>query len=153
MSVTYRTSIEEDIAILAPKIREQDRREVYCSHGITPLEALNISFANAAECNTIEDHNGRVVGMFGVSINEENKGTPWLLATEDLPKKENQRSFITQSKEYLAEIQSRYQQLSNRVHADNSVSLRWLRSLGFSFDQETVWGYRPSKFIRFYWNK
>jgi len=152
LSVTHRQSIAEDVAILAPNLREQDRREIFCSHGVTPLEALSISFTKAVECNSIEDHNGHLVGMFGVS-QAKDTGVPWLLATDDLPKKANQRSFITQGKDWIKDIQSRYEQLSNRVHADNKISIRWLRSLGFSFDQEAIWGYRPSRFIRFYWNR
>ena len=153
MSVTYRTSIEADIAILAPNIREHDRHEIYCSHGVTPLEALTISFSNSVECYTIEDHNGSVVGMFGVTKHTGIEAIPWLLATDALPKKENQRSFLTQGKDWITDIKSRYEKLSNRVHADNRTSIRWLKSLGFSFDQEVIWGYRPSRFIRFYWNR
>ena len=153
MSVTYRTSIEADIAILAPNIREHDRHEIYCSHGVTPLEALTISFSNSVECYTIEDHNGSVVGMCGVTKHTGIEAIPWLLATDALPKKENQRSFITQGKDWITDIKSRYEKLSNRVHADNRTSIRWLKSLGFSFDQEAIWGYRPSRFIRFYWNR
>lgn len=117
MSVIYRKSIEADIAILAPKMRVQDRREVYCSHGVTPLEALKISFNNSVECNSIEDEDGNVVGMFGVSPAGENKGVPWLLASDDLEKKKNQTSFFVGSKEWITSIQSRYQHLSNHVHA------------------------------------
>lgn len=154
MSVTYRTSIEADIAILAPNMREQDRHEVFCSHGVTPLEALNISFSNSSECNTIIDHNEKIVGMFGVVLSgSDNAGTPWLLATGSFSEKKNRRSVIVKSKEYLKEIQGRFDKLSNRVHADNTTSIRWLRSLGFSFDQEAIWGFHPAKFIRFYWNK
>lgn len=153
MSVTYRKAIEADIAILAPNIREHDRHEIYCSHGVTPLEALTISFSNSAECWTIEDHNGSILGMFGVTKHTGIDAVPWLLATEALQKKENQRSFITQGKDWITGIKVRYERLSNRVHAENKISIRWLRSLGFSFDEEAIWGYRPSRFIRFYWNK
>lgn len=153
MSVTFRKAVEADISILAPNIREHDRHEIYCSHGVTPLEALTISFSNSAECYSIEDHNKKVVGMFGVTKHTGTEAVPWLLATESLQKKENHRSFIAQAKDWITGIKSRYEHLSNRVHAENKVSIRWLRSLGFSFDEEAIWGYRPTRFIRFFWNK
>jgi len=153
LSVTYRKAIEADIADLAPQMREQDRREIYSSHGVTPLEGLTLSFAQSEDCKTIEDQDGRIVGMFGVVDKGDSEGSPWLLGSEDLPKINHQSSFLSQSKDCFADMKLRYRKLDNHVHAENWVSIRWLKWLGFSFDKEITWGYHPSKFIKFYWNK
>jgi hypothetical protein len=126
----YRTSVEEDCYILAPHMREQDKKEVKASNGLEPLESLILSLKYSEECNTAIHDDGSVIGMFGVADCGE-FGGPWLLGSDRLL--EIKKDFIMYSKEWVVETNKRYPILMNYVHADNTVAKRWLKSLGFVF--------------------
>lgn len=144
----YRIAVREDCAILAPKMRKQDAQEVWHSDGMSPLEALEMSYDAAEECNTIIDDDGEVIGIFGVSpAGGKRIGSPFLLASDKLPTVA--KEFIPQSKEWIEKIHENYDLLFNYVHADNKISMRWLRWLGFNFIQKLEYGVNPSHFYEF----
>ena len=58
-------------------------------------------------------------------------GSPWLLGTDKLI--DTKKEFIPQAMEWVEKINNDYPLLLNYVHADNTVSKRWLKSLGFQF--------------------
>jgi hypothetical protein len=154
MAVTYRTSTLEDADILAPRMREQDAREVFLSHGVSPGEALRISCGNSKESFTIIDGNKDVVGMFGYVDESNRKGVPWLLGSDKLVEKKNHRSFLVQSQHYVNSLKVKYDTLYNYVHAENTVSFQWLQWLGFSIGQELKnWGLNNGTFIKFSWKR
>ena len=154
MAVTYRTSILEDTEILAPHMREQDAREVFLSHGLSPREALRVSYGNSEESFTIIDDDQDVVGMFGYVGDSNCKGVPWLLGSNKLVEKKNHRSFLIQSKDYINSLKIKYDLLYNYVHIENSTSLDWLQWLGFSLGQELKnWGLNNGTFIKFSWER
>jgi len=125
----YRPSVREDCELLAPFLREQDKHEIAASHGLEPLAALQLSFMVCEECNSII-HDDSVIGMFGVSDGGE-YGVPWLLGSDRLL--EIKKEFIPQADAWVKEVNQRYPLLLNYVHAGNTVSKRWLKSLGFVF--------------------
>lgn len=144
----YRPSFREDAAVLAPKMRKQDALEVWHSHGLSPLEALRFSFDESIESNSIIDDDGQVIGMFGVSEVAPIVGVPWLLASDRL--KAVQREFLPESEKWVQRINERYDLLYNYVYAGNTVSIRWLKWLGFSFVREIPdHGVHPTTFIEF----
>lgn len=154
MAVTYRKSILEDTEILAPHMREQDAREVFLSHGLSPREALRVSCCNSEESFTIIDDDQDIVGMFGYVDDSNCKGVPWLLGSNKLVEKKNHRSFLVQSQDYLNSLKIKYDFLYNYVHAENAASLQWLRWLGFSLGQELKnWGLNNGTFIKFSWER
>lgn len=143
--------MDRDIEILAPILREQDKMEVFCSHGVSPEEALSISKKNSKECFTvIGDDEEDVILMFGVVEDDNGEALPWLLGsdkTAEIPK-----FVLENSSAKIAEWKEKYSRLYNFVHADNEVSLRFLTWLGFSLDKKhEAWGYNPSRFIEFEW--
>jgi len=154
MTVRYRDATLEDAEALAPFIREQDALEVYLSHGLSAGEALRISYANSDERYSIIDEDERVVGMFGCVDNGDMKGMPWLLGSDDLVKKGHSKSFLTGSKKYVEGIKHYYNHLYNYVHEGNTVSLKWLKWLGFSCDKKLKkWGLNKATFIKFSWER
>ena len=58
----YRAAKQEDISVLAPTMRKADRIELFCSHGMTPDEALEYSWYVSKECNSIYDDEDKVMG-------------------------------------------------------------------------------------------
>lgn len=144
----YRPAIIMDCDDLAPRMREQDAKEVWHSHGLTPLEALVFSFQRAEESYSIISDDGQVIGMFGVGRVTSNIGVPWLLASDELPKVA--KEFIPQSKEWIDRVHERYDLLFNFVYAKNTTSIRWLKWLGFSFIRRVDdFGVHPAPFIEF----
>jgi hypothetical protein len=134
MKPYYRPSVKEDVYELAPKLRKQDVKEVEASSGYMPEEALLVSFNSEGESNTIIAPDGEVIGMFGVSATlDPHIGVPWLLASPRLP--EVSKEFIPQSLEWVKQKNEEYSLLHNAVDVRNTVAIRWLRYLGFTFIQ------------------
>lgn len=56
-------------------------------------------------------------------------GVPWMLGTPAVYR--NQRALQRYAPRYIAGLLHRYGHLMNIVHAENTVSIRWLKRLGF----------------------
>lgn len=130
MTHHYRPANWGDCREMAPFMREQDAKEVMASNELNPLRSLQASFKASRECNTIIHEDGSIVGMFGVADSIV-FGSPWLLGTDKLI--DTRSEFIPQAREWVERINETYPLLVNYVHADNEVSKRWLKSLGFQF--------------------
>ena len=130
MTHHYRRSVFQDCRDMAPFMREQDAKEVMASNGLNPLRSLQACFKASRECNTIIHEDGYIVGMFGVA-DCGHFGSPWLLGTDKLI--DTRSEFIPQAIKWVEKINNDYPLLLNYVHADNTVSKRWLKSLGFQF--------------------
>ena len=126
----YRSARFEDCREIAPLMRSQDADEVMASSGLNPLRALQESYRVSQIMNSVIHEDGSVVGMFGLSINAA-FASPWLLGTDKLI--ETRKEFIPQAKKWVEEMNDEYPLLLNFVHEDNTVSKRWLKSLGFEF--------------------
>lgn len=141
----YRPASFEDIDILHHAIREQDRTEIWHSHGMTPYEGLRFSLERAVEAHSIISDEGNVIGMFGVGEHSPRIGIPWLLASDELPKVAKQ--FIPESKKWIESLP--YDLLFNYVYANNTTSIRWLKWLSFKFIRKVEFGVNPTTFIEF----
>ena len=146
----YRAAKQEDISVLAPTMRKADRIELFCSHGMTPDEALEYSWYVSKECNSIYDDEDIVMGMFGWSLDDEGSCIPWLLASDEL--KNHSVQFFKESREWIKDLMDRFEHGYNYTHAANTQSLRWLKMSGIkNFERVDNWGYYPSPFIKFSW--
>jgi len=149
MTHHYRPSKFEDCREMAPNMRSQDVTEILYSNGLEPYESLSECYRGSQECNTIIHADGSIVGMFGVADCGV-FGSPWLLGTDKLI--ETRREFIPQAREWVERINDTYPLLLNYVHVDNTISKRWLKSLGFEFiqlDKEYGEGKQPFyQFVR-----
>jgi hypothetical protein len=149
MTHYYRPAKFEDCRELAPSMREQDAKEVMASNGARPLQALQSSFNASSECFSIIHEDGDIVGMFGVSDGGV-FASPWLLGSSKLP--ETKKVMLPVSAKWVEEKNDQYPLLLNYVHAENTVSMRWLKSLGFKFiklDKEYGVGKEPFyQFVR-----
>ncbi len=126
----YRPASFADCRDLAPRLRSQDAKEVMASSGFNPYEALAESYKMSCETFTIIHDDGEIVGMFGVA-DCGHFASPWLLGSDKLP--ETKRVMLPVSAEWVEEKINQYSLLLNYVHADNTVSMKWLKSLGFKF--------------------
>jgi hypothetical protein len=113
----------EDGEYIASNMREADRREIWASNRHTPQEAIAICLQQkVCLCAHID---GIPAILFGCS-----PGVPWLLSTDDI--KKIGVVFIMRSRGYVSEWLKEFGVLENYVHSENTLSIRWLKWLGFS---------------------
>lgn len=117
---------------VAQHLREVDLREIAAGSRRTPFEAIWHSAASSAEGFEARAADGRVicVGGVGVISAERREGSPWMLATDELQR--HPMSLMRLSSDWIADVRKRYASLFNFVHAENHVSIAWLRRLGFT---------------------
>ena len=145
----YRLAKYGDCKVLAPNLRQADKDEVWASHGLGPLEALQFSFLLSEEANTIISDNEDIIGMFGVTKHGD-IGIPWLLMSDDIYQPSHVRQFVPTSKKWVNQVQERYKILVNYVAQDNDKAIKWLRLLGFTFiSLEENYGVNPKPFYEF----
>lgn len=118
------------VGTIANRMRDIDVRECAIM-GRTPKQALRLSLRASVAAWTAKV-DGRPEAMFGVSTLSllGGEGSPWLLMTEDAVKQA--RSLLVDARRYSDLLQAMYPVLSNNVHADNAVAIRWLSRLGYT---------------------
>ena len=146
----YRPSKYGDCKVLAPNLRQEDKTEVWASHGLEPLTALRFSFLASEECNTIIGDNEDIIGMFGVTKHDETIGVPWLLMSDEIYNRSLARQFVPESKRWVKELNNRYKILVNFIDIDNEKAIKWLRLIGFTFISiDPHYGVNPKPFYEF----
>lgn len=123
----------EDAFKLASHLRTEDLIEIRSAHKDRPpykslVDGIVIS---SPDCWTIEANNGDIIGIFGVARVSETVGSVWLLGSGRI--KSIQREFLRHSRFWMDMIQEKYPLLGNVVYAENTIHIRWLKWLGFTF--------------------
>lgn len=140
---------EFHIIHIAEKMRLDDQREVWAMAHMTPEEALRASIKSKGEKHTVLA-DGEPIAMFGVGLPSmmSGRGVPWLLAREGFEK--YFKSIGRYSRRYIDYALDVYDSLENYIDIRNTTSIRWLRWLGFNFDQPEVFGPDKRLFMRFW---
>ncbi len=126
----------EHLLPMAADLRPADRREVWASHRRSPYEALahSLGFSDRAWTAFVNDRPSLMwgVGRGGCILNPV--GVPWMLATRGIELVA--REFIRQSRAYVGLMGQGFSRLENYVHAENALSIRWLKWCGFTLVTE-----------------
>jgi len=134
---------------LGPRLREQDRNEVLASHHLTGEAAVVHSYQNSEFSFSAVEDNGLVAAMWGVSKNKEGPGgVIWFLGSDrvnDFPV-----LLFRTSRIFVKEALLYYGYLHNYVDMRNTLSIQWLRWLGFYFDDPAPYGVDQMMFHRFH---
>jgi len=79
---------------------------------------------------------GTPVAVFGLVIPDvlTGHGHPWMLGTVDIDK--NKKLLLVNSRRVVRKMLEICPHLSNQVYTKNHQSIRWLRWLGFTIDNE-----------------
>ena len=139
----------EHVGPIARNMREADRREVWASHRHTPGEALEHALLGSELAWTCFVH-GRPAFMWGAARQGglmSRAGAPWLLGTPAILTVRHE--FLRQCPAYIARMLERFSRLENFVHAENRVSLRWLRWCGFTINKTPI-VFNSEKFFLFW---
>lgn len=143
----------DHIFYLASNMAKADRDE--CSAlGMGPFRALEDSLGRSAIAWTgMVDHDSPVC-IFGVCPVDilAGIGSPWLLGTDEI--KDHAKTFLKLNKQYVPRMLDLFPILMNVVDARHETAIRWLKHLGFRFDEQPismgVWG---EDFLRFHMEK
>lgn len=143
--------IPADVAHLLPiakGMREADRIEIDASGGLEPYQALKEGLDSSSRCWTALV-NGKPCVMFGVVPFSVlgGVGSPWLLGTDDATLVKKQ--FLLQGRKLIPEMLRLYPTLINLVDARNSMSIRWLKWLGFDVKDPIPYGQNSELFHPF----
>lgn len=148
VDVLIRPATLDDVADLAPRLRQADRDEVWASFRSKPEAALSKSFRLSSHAWAgLADE--KLVCMWGVCPASllNRIGVPWLLGSDEV--ETHQVAFLRRSRPALAEMLETYTVLTNWVDARNRVSMRWLRWLGFTLYPAQPFGPDRLPFHRF----
>lgn len=106
------------------------------------------SLVTAKHAITILGDDGEPIGAFGVTDSGiPNVGIVWLFGSDQMVR--HKVSLMRTVPHYLGRFHEMFPALTNVVHADNEVHIRWLRSLGFKRLGTVQMGPRKSTFIEF----
>ena len=125
-------TVVEDVDFIAPRLRKADYNECLASTGQQPLGVLLNSLNLGDISLTLRAPNGDRVGLCGVVPSAlKEAGVVWMVATDDIH--QHQTTFLRNSKRALQNLSKDYLVLFNCVDARNSVHIKWLKWMGFTF--------------------
>ena len=143
-----------DAARLAPYLRKADLVELNAATEKSPKESLSLGYFLSNPCRSIVDEkNGHVIGMFGVSPMKTEGNTKfgaiWLLSNDALVTT-HKRWFIRSTENWIYEICKPYDKVLNFVHPTNHKHIRWLKAVGFNVaGKPSPFGYKEELFYYF----
>lgn len=145
-AVELRAPTQSDIEDLAAGLRAQDRAELdACGHP-DHLAAIASSVRASAWAFAVRVDGG-LAAIMGVSRHGTLMapvGIPWMLGTDLVP--QHRRTLATLAPEYIRRMLREFPVLTNIVHAKNTVSVHWLRRVGFTLHEAQPLGPHGEQF-------
>lgn len=126
-----RPACYQDIVSLEDRLRPADLLEIKAA-GTNPRDGLTECLLSSSKAFTVTlDENP--IAIFGVSPMASeglSVGALWMMGTPDIEGIKFQ--FLRESRKWLSEVSEGYDLLTNLVHANNELHIKWLRWLGVS---------------------
>lgn len=121
-------------------MRDQDVVEVRAAGRDDPAAVVRDSIAMSQLCwaATVD---GKLACIFGCSVQGTvltPHGVPWMLGTPLI--KKNRADLVRLTPRYIAQMLKAAPHLLNYVHARNTVSVQWLKRLGFRLHPAAPYG-------------
>lgn len=126
-----------DIEAVLPIIRQADRDEIEGALQIPLDTSLAEGLANCCKASKIVVDD-QIVALFGDSRHDDDLGVPWLVSTVHVER--HPRAFLQVCKPEVEEMLTRHRCLINFVDVRNTVAIRWLEWLGFTFGEPEPYG-------------
>lgn len=146
---------QEDVPIVAERLRAADREELKASYGayLSPKTVIQMSVDRSPEPKTVVSPSGSgepiaILGTTPPALIGSGGASPWLLGTNaifNFP-----RAFVVGGRRYVEEQLAKYDYLENYVDQRNVISIRWLKAIGFEFDSPKPYGVAKLPFYRFF---
>lgn len=133
---------------VAASMRPADIVEVWALARHSPMDAVELSLAAPGE-HLAFLADDMPLAVFGCSRTVlDGIGTPWLLGAVGVER--HARQFLRLGRAYVARWATEYDELVNVVDIRNTVSIRWLRRLGFAFHDPVLLGPDACAFLPFH---
>lgn len=133
--VIYREPTPDDITDVALRMRREDAVEVFAMSGRKPYAALQECVLDSSSAFTAVI-NGRPEAIFGFTYQGGVGAEIWMLGTDELRK--HPRLLLVEGRRIVRAWGEWFPLQQNFVDAANTLSVRWLRMLGFRFDEKPV---------------
>jgi hypothetical protein len=137
------------VDLIAPRLRQADRDEVFASSGRPVEEAVQESFESTGRTWAVELKEEPMM-LFGVASYSalHYEGIPWMLATDRIH--EVARVFLRESRSWVFRMAEGFARLENWIDVRNAVSIRWLKWCGFTMEEAEPYGPFGLPFHRFW---
>jgi len=146
--VKIRKATTADCLSLFPRLRKQDRVEIALSSGDESEAPLLRSLGVSAEAWVAVDELDVPICIYGVA-QVGGFGSPWMVATPEVYR--FSKRLVKDGRVWVSRVQADYPALFNFVHAENTASIAWLRSLGFTIGElVSDYGAARAPFYHFY---
>jgi hypothetical protein len=137
----------EMVLDIAENLREEDKVEVYLSHGISAREACMDSYCYSTMFQIFAGDDGEPLGITGIW-----ETSIWLLAKDGLTATKSHRwQLCTLARQWVdlcvAEVG---EPIGNFAYAGNKKSLKWLKHLGFTVEPPEPHGVKGAMFCPFW---
>lgn len=133
--VIYRETTEADLAFVASRMRTADRLEVYRATGRGAHQALMGSVEDSSQAFTVVI-DGEPVAVFGFAFQGGIAAEIWMLGTDALRK--HPRTVLVEGRRIVDAWGDYFALQHNYVDVHNKTAIRWLKMLGFRFDERPV---------------
>lgn len=140
MQVEFVELRSEDLAQMCGLIRPMDRFEFDVMSGGASVEECFDHLRRRSVRARAAYVNGDLAAVYGVlapTLTSE-VGNPWLAATSLIERPDVRREFIRYTEQEMRWLSQGFQQLWNLVSEDNKIAIRWLKWVGFQFDENAV---------------
>lgn len=146
--VEFSDPTEVSIRHIVQNMRAQDVAEVEASSGMKRGAAVKCS-VRSSELVRVASKGGVPFAVYGLVKGDliTQSGTPWLLGTNDILRLG--KSFTKKAREVIADMLEICPVLTNKVHVDNTYSVRWLKRMGFRLEEPEPSGVNGEMFHRF----
>lgn len=139
---------EGDAEKLVPLLRQADLQEIAAASGLPPVDVLREGAELSVPSCTIVGNSYDPAGMFGVNP-QPIGGRIWMFGSDEITTPPLSRQFSRECRRYLAGMEALYPCLFNFIDERNTVHVRWLRWLGFTFVRRFTYGPENRTFLEF----
>lgn len=143
---------KKDVLYILNNLRNEDKNELLALWGENWLELSYNNIINTSFQTLIGKNDKTPVAMGGVwAINNEapNSACVWLLCTREV--KKYIKSVLGEIKKEILSADLKYDFLYNIIFTENKAAKRWLKNLGFKFDNPKPKGLIIPKDFEFFY--
>lgn len=138
-----------EVDAIAASVRQADIEEITGALGIAIRDALLDGVTGSLKAQKIVV-DGETVCVFGDAVHSVlgRIGVPWMISTEAIER--HPRGFLRVCRDEVADMLNRHELLLNFVDVRNTAAIRWLKWLGFQFEDPEPYGPKGMLFHKFW---
>lgn len=150
--VYFKEADRKDFKLMKKIIRKEDREELEASTG-KRYEDIIDKTRDVSDISFAGYYDGKLIALFGVRTLSmmTQTGAIWMFGSKFLPA--HQRVFLKHCKKCVEVMLEDYQKVFNFVDERNTMVIRWLKWLGFTFEDSQPYGPKRMPFYKFYLEK